>query len=312
MTINLTQINSSTDTFGQWVYKTNLMINAISNSVVTTNSNTTTGNAAITGAFYANAYYTKTLSGGSWSSTGTPAPTAANLSIVSNVAFTGAITKLGLAANVVINGGSAGNRVVTVNADAGNTLFVGQLRADTDLEDISIVLPTDGDILVYNDSTSQWINSKIESIVDITLANNVTIQNSVVIGTTSTNTVMNATQLRIANSSYSVVVNASSFVAGNTAQNTVVNSTSVFTGNVYVNDLSGNVSNLQSGLLTLSKTTNPQYTANLSSTTINIANVNSNLISANIVSAVTVNASNNINLAGQDLLQYVFLYSLNL
>ena len=312
MTINLTQINTSTDTFGQWVYKTNLMINAVSNSVVTTNSNTTTGNAAITGAFYANAYYTNSLSGGSWSGSGTPSPTAANLNIISNVVFRGAKTNMGLAANVVINGGSAGNRVVTVNADASNTLFVGQLRADSDLEDVSIVTPANGDIRVYNDSTSQWLNSQVVSIVDITLANNVTIQNSVVIGTTSTNTVMNATQLRIANSSYSVIVNASSFTAGNTAQNTVVNSTSVFTGNVYVNDLSGNNTNLQAGILNLTKSTSPQSTANLTSTTINIANVNSNLISANIVSAVTVNASNNINLAGQDLLQYVFLYSLNL
>ena len=291
MTINLTQISTSTDTFGQWVYKTNLMINAVSNSVVTTNSNTTTGNAAITGAFYANAYYTNSLSGGSWSGSGTPSPTAANLNIISNVVFRGAKTNMGLAANVVINGGSAGNRVVTVNADASNTLFVGQLRADSDLEDVSIVTPANGDILVYNDSTSQWLNSQVVSIVDITLANNVTIQNSVVIGTTSTNTVMNATQLRIANSSYSVIVNASSFTAGNTAQNTVVNSTSVFTGNVYVNDLSGNNTNLQAGILNLTKSTSPQSTANLTSTTINIANVNSNLISANIVSAVTVNAS---------------------
>jgi hypothetical protein len=57
MTINVGIITQSTDSFGQWLTKTNLVINALAQYVVSTNSNTAPGNAAITGTFYANSYF---------------------------------------------------------------------------------------------------------------------------------------------------------------------------------------------------------------------------------------------------------------
>lgn len=54
MTVSIQQINTATDSFGQWVYKSNLAFGALTNVAVTTNSNTTVGNAAITGVFSAN------------------------------------------------------------------------------------------------------------------------------------------------------------------------------------------------------------------------------------------------------------------
>jgi hypothetical protein len=58
MTIYIANVVQGTDSFGQWLAKTNLAIGAISNSAVTTNSNTAVGNAAITGVFTADTYVT--------------------------------------------------------------------------------------------------------------------------------------------------------------------------------------------------------------------------------------------------------------
>ena len=57
MTIEIGQINTETDSFGQWVVKTNLLINALSNSIVTTNSDNTVGNSVITGTSFANVFH---------------------------------------------------------------------------------------------------------------------------------------------------------------------------------------------------------------------------------------------------------------
>lgn len=54
MTVLIANVNVTSDSFGQWVTKTNQIITVISNTAVTTNSNTATGNAQITGSFTAN------------------------------------------------------------------------------------------------------------------------------------------------------------------------------------------------------------------------------------------------------------------
>ena len=54
MTILIANVIQSTDSFGQWLAKTNQVITVISSTAVTTNSNTAVGNAAITGTFSAN------------------------------------------------------------------------------------------------------------------------------------------------------------------------------------------------------------------------------------------------------------------
>lgn len=54
MTILVTQINQSTDTFGQWLSKTNQLLTFANNLVVSVNSNTAVGSAGITGTFTAN------------------------------------------------------------------------------------------------------------------------------------------------------------------------------------------------------------------------------------------------------------------
>lgn len=74
MTINIQQINTATDSFGQWISKSNQSFAAFSSVAVTTNSNTTVGNAAITGTFTANTLYA--------TSNGFFGNTAANISLI--------------------------------------------------------------------------------------------------------------------------------------------------------------------------------------------------------------------------------------
>jgi hypothetical protein len=57
MTIEITAINTATDSFGQWIEKTNQVLDALSNKIVTTNSNTAIGNSAISGKASSNGVY---------------------------------------------------------------------------------------------------------------------------------------------------------------------------------------------------------------------------------------------------------------
>lgn len=56
MTVLIPIVDTTTDTFGQWVSKTNRLAAAMSNVAITVNSNTAVGNASIQGQFTANSY----------------------------------------------------------------------------------------------------------------------------------------------------------------------------------------------------------------------------------------------------------------
>jgi len=58
MTIAVANVNQDSDTFGQWMAKTSQLATALSNYVVTVDSNTAVGNAAISGTFTANSLAT--------------------------------------------------------------------------------------------------------------------------------------------------------------------------------------------------------------------------------------------------------------
>ena len=57
MTIEIQSIDENNDSFGQWLAKTNYLINAVNAYAVTVNSNTAVGNASITATFTANTMY---------------------------------------------------------------------------------------------------------------------------------------------------------------------------------------------------------------------------------------------------------------
>ena len=161
MTIAVANIDVTVDSFGQWLTKTNVLSDAMSNKVVTVNSNTATGNAAITGSFSAANVYANNLGGGS-------SAALANLAIVSNANFSanvtmsGARTNLGLPANVAIQGGNSTFRVLTVNSSASNTMYVGQISF-ADHSDANVASPGNGQVLVYS-TANGWYNTNTVNI----------------------------------------------------------------------------------------------------------------------------------------------------
>ncbi len=196
MTISVANVSSSTDTFGQWVSKTNIIADALTTRAVTTDSNTTTGNAAITGTFSANVYFGNTLSGGNTSG-------AANLSITSNaifsqnVFFNGVRVSLGLAANVEIVGANTTHRVLTVNAAAGNTLVISKINT-SDLSDISTSSVGNGQFLVYSSGNSYWYNTNSIYFNANTLG--VAFANTISVGNSSVNVSINSTMVSVSGS----------------------------------------------------------------------------------------------------------------
>jgi len=58
MTVLIANVDVTTDSFGQWITKTNQIATVISNSAITVNSNTSIGNATITGTLTANIFVT--------------------------------------------------------------------------------------------------------------------------------------------------------------------------------------------------------------------------------------------------------------
>jgi len=141
MTVRISTINQTTDTFGTWLAKTNQAIVAINAYSVTVNSNTAIGNAAISGQFTAN-----TLVGNNWlyvgygssnivanavsftvqsSSTTNTVITASGMlsSIGPNVtSYTQSLMKLG---NTAIRGANvtADNLYLSTYANVGNTFL---------------------------------------------------------------------------------------------------------------------------------------------------------------------------------------------
>lgn len=167
MTINITPVDIAVDTFNSWVVRTNEIINAIAIHTITTGTDAATGNVAVVGSLSSNNIYARYLSGGSFSTTGDPSPTQANLTIVSNAIFTGAKTNLGPVANVIIQGGNGTHRVLTVNSNAGNTLYFDQVSLANDFADMDINNPANNDVLVYKTATGKWTNSSNAKFVSL-------------------------------------------------------------------------------------------------------------------------------------------------
>jgi hypothetical protein len=177
MTIAIANVNTTTDSFGQWITKTNVLSDAMSNKVVTTNSNTATGNAAVSSAFSANALYANSISGGNNSVTANLSVTS-NTSFVANVVFTGYRTNLGLGANLAINSGNSTFRVLTVNSAASNTVVATKI-ALSDMVDMNVAAPSNGQVFTYTSDGSYWYNTNTININ--TSTNTVTFSGNIVV-----------------------------------------------------------------------------------------------------------------------------------
>lgn len=152
MSVSIANVNLSTDTFQNWLDKTNQVLDKVSTVVVTTAANTTggvtAGNASVNGIFSANVLAVgESLRGGT-------VDVAANLAITSNVVFSGAnvggsVTNFNLSSsNVVIDSTvttiSGGTLTVTSNANfKSNTIFIntaGRLGVNTGSPDATLAV----------------------------------------------------------------------------------------------------------------------------------------------------------------------------
>lgn len=193
MTISIANVETTTDSFSQWVTKTNQIADALSNKIVTTDSNTAVGNAAVSASFSANTLHANTISGGNTSA-------AANLTVSTNtvfqqnIYFTGARFSMGSAANLQINSGNSTFRVLTVNSAAGNTLSVSKITFD-DLSDSYITTPGNGQFMVYSSANSYWYNTN--SIYFNANTSDVTFANTIQVGNSSVNLTINSTMVAV-------------------------------------------------------------------------------------------------------------------
>lgn len=107
MTVSLAQLNANTNTFGDWLFRTNEISNTISTVVVTVDSSSPpSGNAVVNGAIEATTIYVDTIYGGDISNT-------QNLSISSNTTFTANVTFSG---NTVSYGDPSRHQYTLANA----------------------------------------------------------------------------------------------------------------------------------------------------------------------------------------------------
>ena len=162
MTIAVANIVTSTDSFGQWITKTNTLLDALSNKIVTTDSNTAVGNAAVSSAFSANALFANTISGGN-STVAAALTLATNTTFSANLSFAGYRANLGSGANVQINSGNSTFRVLTVNSAASNTLVATKITT-ADLSDVNTSAVGNGQVLVYSSANNYWYNTNCLNI----------------------------------------------------------------------------------------------------------------------------------------------------
>ena len=131
-------VNITSDTFNDWITKTNQLATALANVVVTANSSegVTTGNAYVNGNFTANSVYVKsTISGGT---SGSPAILNVGLGLSTNTsAFVGGRTTLA---------SNSADQVIDSFATTtyATTKYLVQVKTATNYQSTELMLLQDG------------------------------------------------------------------------------------------------------------------------------------------------------------------------
>lgn len=187
MTISSANLVANTNTFGDWLIKTNVLVDALSNDIVTLSPNDNQGNVVVNGSIQSETLYVDTLSGGAIGAadvvTISSNATFQKLALFANASFSGANTSLGLAANVQIKGANSTHSVLIANNTTNKLAFKFVPNFDV----TSVTSPANNSILVYDTTSGSY---KVASInldgndltVDGTItANNISIQNDLTI-----------------------------------------------------------------------------------------------------------------------------------
>lgn len=154
VSVSNTLANSST-TVGHFRSRVNELASAMTAKVVTTDSNSAVGNAAITGTFEASVLVSNAIGGGNTTASNTLFFTT-QTSFSLNTSFNSHV-HLGVGANVHVLVGNATHRFVVANNGGVNGLAASRVGM-SDLDDFSTVGPAEGQVLVFNNSSGKWIN----------------------------------------------------------------------------------------------------------------------------------------------------------
>jgi hypothetical protein len=187
MTIAVPQTaTDSNTTFAVWLYNCNLLANAMSGSVVTVNSNTATGNAAISGTFSASILTANTItsSGAAVNVVSVPINVLGNssLGVYGVSAFHANTTFDSVGLLKIATGSNANTRMNFLQTDAGgNLVFSGLTLAVDELSDSNTVNVAAGSranssIMMWNSAISKWTTNTIlviaqTAITTLTLTN---------------------------------------------------------------------------------------------------------------------------------------------
>jgi len=212
MTIIVNPVSQITDTFGQWLSKTNQVILAVNTYAVTVNSNTAVGNAAITGKLTANAFVTSNTGAlvlGTFTSNTVVNSTTLTMktSLTTNLVMTGS--------GLLINGGTQYSATIM---SLGNTTVRG-----SNISTNNIYLTTFANV-------GNTFLTRTSMYADNVNTHNLSVSANSTFGDNQANTYL---------SRYGVIVYSQP--TGTYIVNTNITSTSISTVDVYANNLHGNL-----------------------------------------------------------------------
>lgn len=122
MTLPFTPIVANTNTFGDWLFKTNQMLDAFANNVVS-NQDPVSGNVVIDGSLVSGNVYVTTIFGGEIGNTA-PLEVASNTVFSANVSFTGNTVTLGSPSRFQTSGANTSHFTLAANTATGRLRFV--------------------------------------------------------------------------------------------------------------------------------------------------------------------------------------------
>lgn len=202
MTVSVAN-TSNTSTFQYWLDRTNELADAMSNKVVTVDSNTATGNSTVNGTFTATNLTANTLRGGNNTTS----------------------TILTISSNVLIS--------------TGNNFTVGNSTVNTNITNSTI--STNSYITVGNSTVNSFINSTSLSLGNSTV--NTSVNTSVIVlGNSSVNVTINSTSINFSSGSI-LPASVNSQTSGLSTQTVDSINLSVYRGADYIITITDNNAN---------------------------------------------------------------------
>jgi len=307
MAIPIANVNQTTDTFLDWLDKTNQVLDNLSTKIITTEANTTggvtSGNAVVNGVFSANVFSVVTgIRGGSVDSSNV-------LYVVSNTAFTNATSNVFVLTTNATTSTLISN-VATVNINSTNTNFnTGVLTISANVNTTSNLVTLNNNITNVAGNTFVITSTNTLIYSSLTVNNSVSVVNTanLVIRGGNTTFISNATFSTVATFSDAIVVTGNGTYSGISTYNNLTNynanvvfGSGIATFNANVAFAAANVS-LNNNLTTVSGngftiSTNTVFNSNLTVNTalalVNTANLtiqggNTNFTANNIFSGNT-------------------------